>query len=92
MIISFKHKGLELLFTKGDSSKLRADQVKRCTLLLQALHTAKNANDLAVPSYKFHPLQGKLQGFYSLRVNGNYRITFRFIGEDVEIVNLEDYH
>lgn len=92
MIVSFKHKGLELLFTKNDSSKIKQDQVTRCTELLNLLHVAKDANDLSLPSLRLHPLKGKLIGFYSVRVSGNWRITFRFTGQDVEIVNLEDYH
>jgi proteic killer suppression protein len=38
-----------------------------------------------------HPLQGK-QERWSVRVNGNWRLTFEFDGVDVQIVDYEDYH
>jgi len=40
----------------------------------------------------FTALSGDLKGFYSIRVNGNWRIIFRFDGPDVELVDYLDYH
>ncbi|MEA3546563.1 MAG: type II toxin-antitoxin system RelE/ParE family toxin, partial [Thermodesulfobacteriota bacterium] len=37
-------------------------------------------------------LTGKQKGFFSVWVNGNWRIAFRFVGDDVELVNYLDYH
>ena len=39
-----------------------------------------------------HRLKGQRSDIWSVRVSGNWRITFRFIDTDVEIVNYEDYH
>ena len=39
-----------------------------------------------------HPLKGERVGEFAARVSGNWRITFRFDGEDATDVNLEEYH
>jgi len=39
-----------------------------------------------------HELKGTRQGSWSITVQANWRITFRFVGEDIELVNYEDYH
>jgi antitoxin HigA-1 len=40
----------------------------------------------------FHELKGDLAGHFSVKVNGNWRITFRFEGEDAILVDYQDYH
>jgi proteic killer suppression protein len=45
-----------------------------------------------IPGYKFHLLLGELKGTYAVSVTKNWRITFKFDGEDAIDVNLEDYH
>ncbi len=44
------------------------------------------------PSFKLHPLKGEMKGHWSIWVNGNWRVTFRFVGADVELVDYQDYH
>lgn len=41
---------------------------------------------------KLHQLRVNLNGHWSIRVNGNWRVTFRFEGVDIELVNYLDYH
>lgn len=48
--------------------------------------------DLAIPSFRTHPLKGDLAGHWSIWVNGNWRVTFRFVETDVELVDYRDYH
>ncbi|MCX8289082.1 type II toxin-antitoxin system RelE/ParE family toxin [Enterobacter pseudoroggenkampii] len=91
MILSFKHKGLELLY-KGDESKIEQSLVKRCKLVLLMLDEAKSPSDLSDNTLKLHPLKGDRKGFLAVTVRANWRITFRFIGENVELLNFEDYH
>jgi len=43
-------------------------------------------------TFKMHSLEGELKGHWSIWVNGNWRVTFRFVGADVELVNYVDYH
>lgn len=45
-----------------------------------------------IPSFRTHELKGELSGTWSITVNGNWRIIFRFAGTDVELVNYLDYH
>ncbi len=45
-----------------------------------------------VPGYKLHLLTGELKDMWSIKVDKNYRIVFRFIGEDVHDVDYLDYH
>ncbi|UNF46223.1 type II toxin-antitoxin system RelE/ParE family toxin [Bartonella krasnovii] len=47
---------------------------------------------LKAPAFKMHPLKGELTGYYSIWVNGNWCVTFCFIGTDVELVDYQDYH
>ena len=45
-----------------------------------------------LPGLHLHQLSGKRGGVWSVWVSGNWRVTFRFVGEHAEIVNYEDYH
>lgn len=92
MIKSFKHKGLELFFTKGSYRAIPAQYGARIERLLDRLDASKEAEDMDLPGYKFHTLKGSRKGEFSVTVTGNWRITFEFAGEDAFHVNLEDYH
>jgi len=61
-------------------------------MILQLLNAATRPEQLNLPSLKFHKLQGKLKGFYSLTVRANWRITFQFDGEDAILLDYIDYH
>lgn len=56
------------------------------------LDLAKQANDMNVPGWGLHFLSGNLAGHYSVTVNGNWRMTFTFEGEDAVLVDYQDYH
>ena len=45
-----------------------------------------------LPGLFMYQLKGDRKDIWSVRVSGNWRITYRFTGRDVEIVNYEDYH
>lgn len=92
MIRNFKHKGLERFFKKGDHRGIIAKTEARIERMLDRLDTVVRPDDMDIPGYKFHPLVGERKGTYSVTVTGNWRITFRFDGEDAIDVNLEDYH
>ena len=92
MIRTFKHRGLERFFTKGDHRGILAKSDVRIEHLLDRLDTAVNPQDMNIPGFKFHGLTGDRKGTYSVTVTGNWRITFRFDGGDAVDVNLEDYH
>ena len=92
MIISYRSKALELYATKGDRSKLQQQHVNKIKTILTRLDAAKNAQMMNQPGYNFHSLTGEYEGFYAVKVSGNYRIIFRFEGENAYDVNYLDYH
>lgn len=59
---------------------------------LARLDVAKTAADMNVPGWGLHPLTGQLAGHFSITVNGNWRLTFMFEGEDAVPVDYQDYH
>ena len=92
MIRSFKHRGLKRLYERGDQSKVRQDQLQVIENILAFLDIAVRTQDLNKPGYNLHPLKGKLKGFWSVKVLGNWRIIFRIKDGDVLDIDLIDYH
>ena len=92
MIQSFKHKGLERYFLKGTKSGIQASHENRIRLILGRLHAATDLRDMDLPGLHLHQLKGKSRGRWSVRVSGNWRITFKFDGPDAVDVDYEDYH
>jgi len=45
-----------------------------------------------LPGLRLHALKGKRKGVWSVVVSANWRVTFRFAGQNAEVVNYEDYH
>ena len=92
MIKSFKHKGLERLFTKSCVSGVQADYAPRITLILDAIDAAEQVNDLNLPGFRLHRLKGDKRNLWSVKVSANWRITLEFENGDAHILDLEDYH
>jgi len=92
MIRSIKYRGLRRLYEQGDSSGIGANMRNRVERILFVLDQAENLDDLDLPGYRLHPLTGDRKGIWSIRVTGNWRITFAFTDGDVFDVDLEDYH
>lgn len=93
MINSFTHKGLERFYLTGDRSGIDPSHEQKLTLQLTALSSAKSQKDIMVPGWKAHPMKGKFRGYCSIKVNGNWRLTFRFTADGhVELVDYQDYH
>jgi proteic killer suppression protein len=92
MIKSFKHKGLERLFTKGSASGVQGDYAPRIILMLDAIDAAEQVKELDLPGFRLHRLKGDKRNLWSLRVSANWRITFEFENGDAHILDLEDYH
>ena len=92
MIISFKHKGLEALYRSNAGRGVTAEHISKLLRILAALDAAASATELDHPGYKLHPLKRNLKGHWSVWVNGNWRVTFRFLGTDVALVDYQDYH
>ena len=92
MIQSFRHKGLRQLYEDNQPRLVRPDLVRKIRRVLAFLDRAKGPGDMSIPGYRLHPLKGDLQGFWSVSVGANWRITFRFEGNDPCEVDLVDYH
>lgn len=92
MIISFRHKGLRFFYETGNTRGIQATHAKRLKRQLQFLERAIIAQDWNLPGWQLHPLKGELSGFWSVSVSGNWRLIFRFVGSDVELVDYLDYH
>ena len=92
MIVSFKHQGLEQFFASGTTRGIQAKHSKRIRMILARLSAATSPQDMNLPGLVLHELAGQRKGTWSVRVSGNWRITFTFDGADACDVDLEDYH
>ena len=92
MIQNFKHTGLKKLFEKGNTSGVTANHLKRLKLILALLETAETSEDMDLPGLDIHELKGNRKGIISLKVSGNWRVTFKLENGDAFDVNYEDYH
>ncbi len=92
MLGSFQSKALRLLWEKNDPSGVNPNALSRIRRILSLLDSAESLRDLDVPGFRFHALKGFAPRRYSLRVTGNWRITFAFENGVAEKVELEDYH
>ena len=92
MIRSFKHKGLERYYSRGSTAGIQSVHQNKLRLILGRLNAATTPKDMDLPGLVLHPLQGRQRGRWSVRVSGNWRVTFKFEGQDASDVNYEDYH
>jgi toxin HigB-1 len=92
MIQSFLDRRLKRLFERGDRSKVPPDMADKIENVLAVLDLASTVDDVDLPGYRLHPLKGDLAGLWSVTINANWRIVFRFedgMAFDVELI---DYH
>jgi proteic killer suppression protein len=92
MIGSFRSKALRNLWEKNDPTSVGANVRARIGRILSILESAEGIGDLDVPGYRFHALKGFDPRRYSMRVTGNWRVTFAWQDGAANAVDLEDYH
>lgn len=92
MIRSFRHKGLRRFFETGSTSGIQAQHANRLRMQLAALDTARSVDDMDIPGFRLHALKGEDRGRWSIRVNGNWRLTFEFLDGHAYVLDYEDYH
>ena len=92
MIKSFRHKGLEAFFGNGSKAGIQPQHAERLQEQLTILNRARRPQDLGFPGWRLHALHGNLANHWSIRVSGNWRLTFSFEGEDAVLVDYQDYH
>jgi toxin HigB-1 len=92
MIKSFKHKGLEEFYFSGTKKGIQPAHAAKIGRILDRLDASIDPQDMNLPGYKLHKLSGEKKDFWSVWVNGNWRITFFFEDGDAFIVDYLDYH
>lgn len=93
MIRSFADSETERFFATGKSRRLPADIVRRAAMRLTQLDTATQLGDLRLPpSNHLEALAGGRAGQWSIRINGQWRVCFRFEDGDAHDVEIVDYH
>ena len=92
MIKSFRHKGVEVFFKTGSRAGIQPAHAGKLQRQLGQLNESTRPEHMDLPGWKLHPLSGSLARHWSVWVNGNWRLTFTFEGEDAVLVDYQDYH
>ncbi|MBB5190470.1 proteic killer suppression protein [Silvimonas terrae] len=92
MIKHIKHKGLRLFFETGKTTGIQANHAPRLRRQLAQLDAATTPQDMNMPGWRLHPLTENLAGHWAVSVSGSWRMTFRFDGNNAELVEYQDYH
>ncbi len=92
MIKTFKHKGLERFYLTGSKRGIQAAHADRLEDQLLRLAEATTPSAMNFPGWNLHPLKGELSGYWSVKVSGNWRMTFCFEDGDAILVDYQDYH
>ncbi len=92
MIKSFSHKGLKEFFYTGSKKGIKPEHANRLARMLDRLDASIAPGDMDLPGYDLHPLKGNKKEMWAVTVNGNWRMTFYFEGQDTYLVDYLDYH
>ena len=93
MILSFSNTETESFFVTGKSRRLPSEILKRAAMRLNQLHFATELNDLRQPpSNHLEALSGNRNGQWSIRINQQWRVCFKFENGDAFNVEIVDYH
>ncbi len=92
MITSFTHRGLVRFFTTGSKAGIQPAHARRLEDILTNLHSATHIEEMDVAALHLHALKGDSAGHWSVKGNGNWRITFQFHPGNAEVVDYQDYH
>ena len=93
MIKTFADRRTKDLYITGKTKRFAADMAKRAARKLEYLDLAIRLDDLKVPlGNRLHALEGNRKGQYSISINDQWRICFRFIDGDAFDVEVCDYH
>lgn len=93
MIKSFKCKETEKIYKGIFLKKIPHDIQQRALIKLHSIDIADDLNDLTSPPANFlEQLQGDRKGQYSIRINQQYRICFKWNNNEVTDVEIVDYH
>jgi proteic killer suppression protein len=92
VIKSFDHKGSEKFFYDGDKRGIQPEHAQKISDIFDRLDGSVAVQDMNFPGSNLHQLKGRLKGIWSVKVSGNWRITFKFIEGNAYVVDYRDYH
>jgi proteic killer suppression protein len=92
MIRRFEHRGLKLLYDKDDRRGVSAENVEKTARVLARLDVVTLPEQLRLPGFGLHRLEGDLAGYWTIAIRGDWRIIFRFDAGDITDVDLVEYH
>lgn len=92
MIKSFSHKGLALFFGTGSKVGIQPMHSARLSLILALLDQAQRIDDMNAPGLRLHQLKGQQSKFWSVTVQANWRMIFKFEDGNAYVVDYLDYH
>ncbi len=93
MIKSFGDKETEKIWIGEYSKKLPAEIQPVARRKLRMINSAQDINDLRIPpGNRLEKLKGNLSDFYSIRINGQWRIIFQWLSNNAFLVQIIDYH
>ncbi|MDP2647155.1 MAG: type II toxin-antitoxin system RelE/ParE family toxin [Desulfobacterales bacterium] len=93
MIRSFKDKEAEKIFNRERSRKLPEDLQRTALRKLRMLSRAMNLNDLRIPpANRLEKMKGDRADQYSIRINDQWRVCFKWSNNDAFEVEIADYH
>ena len=91
--MTFADKETQQLFVTGKSKRLPPDLTRRAIRRLEYIYWARTISDLKVPpSNRLQALKGERRGQFSISINEQWRICFRFVDGDAYEVEITDYH
>ena len=93
MIVDFRDRETERIWSGRRSRKLPGDIQDKALVKLRLLNRAKRLEDLKVPpGNRLEALRGDRVGQYSIRINDQWRICFRWAQGAAHDVEIADYH
>ena len=92
MIRRFEHRGLKILYDKDDRRGVSAEHVEKTARVLAWLDVVTLPEQLRLPGFGLHRLEGDLAGYWSVAVRGDWRIILRFDQGNTTDVDLIEYH
>ena len=79
-------------FETGSRARIQPQHAGRLRLISGRLNAATSPHDMGLPGLNLHPLAGDRKGTWAVSVSGNWRVTFKFVENDADAVDYEDYH
>jgi proteic killer suppression protein len=92
MIQRFRSRALKRLYEDDNPRSLNPDHVEKIRRVLARLDRASRPEHMDLPGWRLHPLKGDLTGFWSVTIQANWRIIFRFQEGAATDVDYLDYH